>query len=109
MNPASRSLYKTRRAFGEMWDRETVCSDLEMMRGTAVGATGDALVEFNEALSAGAIFEGRDYSATFFRFSRRIINLSADGAVPQWRRAWIGTSGNRIKWLAQGFAAATTP
>jgi hypothetical protein len=50
MNPASRSLYKTRKALGEMWDREIVCSDLGMMRGTAVGATGDALEEFNEAL-----------------------------------------------------------
>jgi len=77
MNPASRSLYKTRKALGEMWDREIVCWDLGMMRGTAVGATTDALVEFNEALSAGAIFEGRDYSATVFSFSRRIINLSA--------------------------------
>jgi hypothetical protein len=51
MNPASRSLYKTRKAFGEMWDLEIVCSDLGMMRGTAVGATGDAVKEFNEALS----------------------------------------------------------
>lgn len=51
MNPASRSLYKTRNALGETCDREIVCSDLGMMRGTAVGATGDALEEFNEALS----------------------------------------------------------
>jgi hypothetical protein len=76
MNPASRSLYKTRKALGEICEREIVCPALGMMRGTAVGATGDALEEFNEALSAGAIFEGRDYSATVFSFSRRIINLS---------------------------------
>jgi hypothetical protein len=81
MNPASRSLYKTRKAFGEMWEREIVCSALGMMRGTAVGATGDALEEFNAGLSAGAIFEGRDYSATIFSFSRRIINLSAGAAL----------------------------
>jgi hypothetical protein len=56
MNPASRSLYKTRNALGEICDLEIVCSDLEMMRGTAVGATGDALEEFNEALSAWANF-----------------------------------------------------
>jgi hypothetical protein len=49
MKPASRSLYNTRNAFGEICDREIVCSDLEMMRGTAVGATGDAVEEFNEA------------------------------------------------------------
>lgn len=78
MKPASRSLYKTRNALGEICDLEIVCSDLEMMRGTAVGATGDAVEEFNEALSAQAIFEGRDYSATVLSFSRRIINLSAD-------------------------------
>jgi hypothetical protein len=69
MNPASRSLYKTRKALGEIWDREIVCSDLGMMRGTAVGATGDALGEFNEALSAGSVFEARDYSSIVGRFS----------------------------------------
>jgi hypothetical protein len=33
-----------------------------MMRGIAVGATGDALGEFNEALSAWPVFGARDYS-----------------------------------------------
>ena len=46
MKPASRSLYKTRNALGEICDLEIVCSDLEMTRGTAVGATGDAVEEF---------------------------------------------------------------
>jgi hypothetical protein len=58
MNPASRSLYNTRKALGEIWDREIVCSDLEMIRGTAVGATGDALEEFNEALFVWGNFRG---------------------------------------------------
>jgi len=40
-----------------------------MIRGTAVGATGDALGEFNEALSAGSVFEARDYSSIANRFS----------------------------------------
>ena len=100
MNPASRSLYRTRKALGEMWAREIVCSDLGMMRGTAVGATGDALVEFNEALSAGAIFEGRDYSANIFSFSRRIINLSADCRIATVGCHPCATSGNRIRGLA---------
>lgn len=52
MNPASRSLYNTRSALGEMCDREIVCSDRGMMRGTAEGATTGALKEFNETLSA---------------------------------------------------------
>ena len=78
MNPASRSLYKTRNALGEMCDREIVCSDRGMMRGTAVGATGDALGEFNEAFSAMANFKARDYSSIVPGFSHRIINLSAD-------------------------------
>jgi hypothetical protein len=81
MNPASRSLYKTRKALGEICDREIVCSDRGMMRGTAVGATGDALEEFNEALSDLANFEARDYSSIAESFSRRIINLSADCGI----------------------------
>ena len=41
-----------------------------MMRGTAVGATWDALEEFNEALSFGWVnFEARDYSSIVGRFS----------------------------------------
>ena len=40
-----------------------------MIRGTAVGATGDALGEFNEALSAGSVFEARDYSSFVRSFS----------------------------------------
>ena len=40
-----------------------------MIRGTAVGATGDALGEFNEALSAGSVFEARDYSSIVRSFS----------------------------------------
>ena len=46
-----------------------------MIRGTAVGATGDALEEFNEALSAGSVFEARDYSSIANRFSPQNHNL----------------------------------
>jgi len=58
MKPASRSLYKTRNAFGEICDLEIVCSDLGTMRGTACGATGDALEEFKRALSTWECFKG---------------------------------------------------
>jgi hypothetical protein len=44
-------LYNTRNALGEICDREIVCSDRGMMRGTAEGATTGALEEFNESLS----------------------------------------------------------
>ncbi len=52
------------------------------MRGIAVGATGDALGEFNEAFSAWSVFEARDYSLTPESFSHRIINLSIYAAPP---------------------------
>jgi hypothetical protein len=89
MNPASRSLYKTRKALGEMCDREIVCSDRGMMRGTAVGATGDALGEFNEALSAWPISKRAIIAQIAKSFSHRIINLSVDcgiarNAGPRW-------------------------
>ena len=58
-----------------------------MMRGTAVGATGDALEEFNEALSAWPVFEARDYSLIAASFSHRIINLSIDCGVAR-NSAW---------------------
>jgi hypothetical protein len=70
-----------------------------MMRGTAVGATGDALEEFNEALSAWPGFEARDYSLNVGSFSHRIINLSIDcgiarnGAWPQDTSLPIGSKG----------------
>ena len=55
-----------------------------MMRGTAVGATGDALEEFNEALSAWPVFEARDYSLIAPVFSHRIINLSIDCGIARY-------------------------
>jgi len=42
MKPASRKRYKTRKALGEMWAREMMCSDREKMRGSEVGVTKDA-------------------------------------------------------------------
>jgi hypothetical protein len=71
-----------------------------MMRGTAVGATGDALGEFNEALSAGSVFEARDYSLIPESFSRRIINLSSDCGIAVMRRGGKHPVANRIKRLA---------
>jgi hypothetical protein len=59
-----------------------------MMRGTAVGATGDALEEFNEALSAWPVFEARDYSLIAASFSHRIINLSIDCGIAR-NSAWV--------------------
>jgi len=60
-----------------MCDREIVCSARGMIRATAVGATGDALKEFNEALSREVNLEARDYSV-IAPFPRRIIDLSTD-------------------------------
>ena len=52
MNPASRSRYSTRNAFGEMCEREMMCSDRGMIRGVAAGVTADAEGEFKSGLSA---------------------------------------------------------
>lgn len=59
-----------------MWDREIVCSDRGMMRGTAVGATWDAVEEFNAALFSWVSFQGAPIIAQISRFfPYRIINL----------------------------------
>ncbi len=47
LKPASRRRYSTRSALGEMWERETVCSDRGMIRGCAAGVAVDASGEFN--------------------------------------------------------------
>jgi hypothetical protein len=81
-----------------------------MMRGTAVGATGDALGEFNEALSAGSVFEARDYSLIAVSFSRRIINLSSDcGTAINEAGPQAPPSANRIKRLASTRTHGMTP
>ena len=72
-----------------------------MMRGTAVGATWDALEEFNEALSFGWVnFEAGDYSSIVNRFSPQNHKLigrcrgAISKAVPGQ-----GSGTNRIKRL----------
>jgi hypothetical protein len=80
-----------------------------MMRGTAVGATGDALGEFNEALSAWLVFEARDYSLIAESFSHRIINLSIDCGTAINEAGRQAPGANRIKRLASPAAALSTP
>ena len=47
MNPASRKRYNTRKALGEMCEREIACSDRGMIRGAAEGVANDASGGFN--------------------------------------------------------------
>jgi hypothetical protein len=81
-----------------------------MMRGTAVGATGDALGEFNEALSAGSVFEARDYSSIVRAFSPQNQSLIGRCRSAIARRAphW-GRGTNSIKRLGAPSVAAAVP
>jgi hypothetical protein len=80
------------------------------MRGTAVGATGDALREFNEALSAGVNFEARDYSSIVRGFSpqnHKLIGCCRAAISNLWLAG--APRANRIKRLGSPCTCRTAP